>query len=62
MAAVLCLLFLPILFGAFFMIGSMGGPLSFGTVLAAATFLLLAGGIVVGALRLARTWEAEEPD
>jgi hypothetical protein len=62
MAAVLCLIFLPILFGAFFLIGSMSGPISVGILLAGATFLLLAGGPIVGAMRLARTWEEESLD
>ena len=60
MAAVLCLIFLPILFGAFFLIGSMGGPISIGMLFAGATFLLLAGGLVVGAMKLSRTWEEEK--
>ena len=60
MAAVLCLIFLPLLFGSLFMIGSMTGPISMGVVLAGATFLLLAGGLIVGAMRLSRAWEEEK--
>jgi hypothetical protein len=62
MAAVLCLIFLPLFFGSMFMIGAMGGPLSLGTLLAGATFLLLAGGLMVGAMRLSRTWEQDKLD
>lgn len=58
MAAVLCLMFLPLTAGALFMLGSMGS-LSVGVFLAAATFLLLGGGLVFGTLRLANGWEAE---
>lgn len=62
MAAVLCLIFLPILFGALFIIGSMGGAISVGTLLAGITFVSLAGGLVIGATRLARSWEEEPLD
>jgi hypothetical protein len=62
MAAVLCLIFLPVLFGALFMIGSMGGALSLGTVLAGLTFVLLSGGLVVGALNMSKGWEEEHVD
>ncbi len=59
MAAVLCLMFLPLIGGVLFMIGSMGS-ISLGTVLAATTFVLLAGGLIVGTIKLSRTWEEEE--
>jgi hypothetical protein len=58
MAAVLCLMFLPLTFGALFMIGSMGS-FSVGVQLAVATFLLHGGGLVFGALKLSNGWEAE---
>jgi len=59
MAAVLCLVFLPVLGAILFMLGSMGGPLSFGAVMAAVTFLMLGVGIVIGALNMSRGWEAD---
>ena len=62
MAAVLCLIFLPLMFGALFMIGSMGGALSIGTLLAGVTFVLLAGGLVVGAMKMSKSWEEERVD
>ena len=62
MAAVLCMIFLPLVFCALFLIGSMGGPLSVGTLLAATTFVLLSSGLVVGALRLSKGWEEERLD
>ena len=62
MAAVLCLMFLPLLFGAFFLIGSMSGTLTLGTLLAGATFVLLAGGLVIGSLRLSKSWEDQGAD
>ena len=58
MAAVLCLMFLPLMFGALFMLGSMGS-MSLGVVMAAGTFLMLGGGLVYGTLRLATSWEGE---
>lgn len=58
MAAVLCLMFLPLMFGVLFMLGSMGS-FSVGVVLGAATFLLLGFGLVFGTLRLATQWEGE---
>ena len=58
MAAVLCLMFLPLMFGVLFMIGSMGS-ISLGVVMAAGTFLMLGGGLVYGTLRLATGWEGE---
>jgi len=51
-------MFLPLTAGALFMLGSMGS-FSVGVFLAAATFLLLGGGLVFGTLRLANGWEAE---
>jgi hypothetical protein len=58
MAAVLCLMFLPLMFGTMFMLFSMG-TLSVGVLLAGATFVILGGGLVFGALRLATQWEGE---
>ena len=61
MAAVLCLIFLPLTFCSLFMIGSISsGPLTLTAFLAGVTFLLLAGGLVVGAMRLSRGWETEK--
>lgn len=62
MAAVLCLIFLPLFFATLFMLGAMGGPLSVGVLFAGAAFILLAGGIVVGAMNLSRGWEEERLD
>jgi hypothetical protein len=59
MAADLCLILLPLSFGVLFLIGSMGGPLTFGIVLAAVAFLLLSSGLVIGTMNLARSWENE---
>lgn len=60
MAAVLCLMFLPLIGGVLFMIGSMGGPLTGGMLLAGATFVLLAAGLIVGAMRLSVGWDSNE--
>ena len=51
-------MFLPLMFGVLFMIGSMGS-ISLGVVMAAGTFLMLGGGLVYGTLRLATGWEGE---
>jgi hypothetical protein len=59
MAAVLCLMFLPLSFGVLFMIGSVGGQLSVGTVLAVLTFVLLGAGLVIGAIRMSRDWDVD---
>jgi hypothetical protein len=59
MAAVLCLMFLPIISAVLFMFGSMGS-LSLGCVLAGLTFLLLAAGIVVGAMTMSKDWEGDD--
>jgi hypothetical protein len=60
MAAVLCLIFLPIMGAVLFMLGSMGGPMSLGTMLAGGTFLLLGAGIVVGTLTMSKGWESDD--
>ena len=62
MAAILCLVFLPITGAVLFLLGSMGGQASLGNVAAGLTFLLLAGGIVFGGLNMARGWDAESND
>jgi hypothetical protein len=56
------MIFLPLVFCALFLIGSMGGPLSVGTLFAGTTFVLLASGLVVGALKLSKGWEEERLD
>lgn len=62
MAAVLCLVFLPAVAAVGFMTGALGGDLSPGSVLAGLTFLLLAAGMVFGALNLARGWDGADGD
>ncbi len=59
MAAVLCLVFLPIFFGGFFMFGAVQGDISFGTVLGTLTFCGLVGGIVLGMLNMSRRWDGD---
>ena len=54
-------MFLPLVGGVLFLIGSMGGPLTGGMLFAAATFVLLAGGLIVGAMRLSAGWDSHEP-
>lgn len=61
MAAVLCLMFLPIMAAVLFMLGSLDS-MSIGTVFAAVTFVLLSSGIVVGAMKMSKEWEDEPLD
>jgi hypothetical protein len=60
MAAVLCLMFLPMTAAVLFMIGS--GATTLGAALAVATFTILAVGLVVGALKMSRDWPDESGD
>lgn len=57
MAAVLLLVFLPILAAVGFMFGAIGGHVSFSTLFATFTFLALAAGIVLGMVRMSRPWD-----
>jgi lipopolysaccharide export LptBFGC system permease protein LptF len=59
MAAVLCLVFLPIFFGAAFMFGAIHGDITFGGVLGMLTFTGLAGGIVLGMVQMSRGWDGD---
>jgi len=62
MAAVLCLIGLPVVCGVLFMFGAISGELTFGGVFAGLTFLLLAAGIVVGAFNMSKDWESDPLD
>jgi len=59
MAAVLCLVFLPLIASVGFMAGAIFGDMSVTSALGGITFLALAGVILSGALSLARTWDVE---
>jgi hypothetical protein len=61
MAAVLLLVFLPILAAVGFMFGAIGGHISFSTGFAAFVFLALGAGIVLGMVRMSRPWDGQEP-
>jgi len=52
----MALVFLFALASVGLMAGMLGGP---GSILAALAFALLAGGVVVGLLKMARGWENE---
>lgn len=58
MAAVFALVFLPALASTLFFLGSDNG-LTFGSVAAALTFSMLAGGIFYGLLQMTRGWEGD---
>jgi hypothetical protein len=59
MAAVLALVMLPIIAAVGFFLGSVRADVSLSSAFAGATFVLLAVGVLVGALRIAR--DAEGP-
>lgn len=61
MAAVLCLVLLPLSM-AFcgMLVGVIGTDLTPGTVLAGLAFLILGGGMFFGAFNLARQWDNEQ--
>jgi hypothetical protein len=59
MAAVLCLILIPILASVGFMAKAIIGDSASGGMFALLTFILLAGGIVFGALGMARGWDSE---
>ena len=60
MAAVLCLIFLPLMAAVGFMFLVTTGDLSIGALTGGVTFLLLGGGIFFGALNMSRGWDGEE--
>ena len=60
MAAVLCLVMLPLFAAVGFMFGVMQLEWSAASVLGCATFIMLAGGLLVGAFRLSHGWDSNE--
>jgi hypothetical protein len=60
MAAVLCLVMLPLMAALGFMFGVVGGEWSGASFLGGATFLLLGAGLFVGAFKLAQGWDEGE--
>lgn len=60
MAAVLCLVFLPLIAGLGFMLGATSGALTPGNLLGALLFLSIAAGLLFGAMSLARGWDEGE--
>ena len=61
MAAVLCLVLLPLIASLGFMLGVVQGELSGESLLCGVAFLLLGGGMFVGMFRMSREWEDEQP-
>ena len=59
MAAVLCLVLLPLMAAAGFMIGVVYCELSVASVICGLTFILLGGGMFVGMFKMCRGWEDE---
>ncbi len=60
MAAVLCLVLLPLMAAVGFMLGIVGGDPSPGALLGGFVFLMLGGGIFVGAYNMSRGWDGEQ--
>lgn len=59
MAAVLCLVLLPLMAAFGFMFGVVVGEQSLTSVLGGLVFLMLGGGMFVGLFNMARNWERE---
>lgn len=59
MAAVLCLVFLPLTAALGFMIGATSGEGMLGSVVGSLMFLAIAAGILFGAMSMARGWDQE---
>ena len=57
MAAVLCLIFLPLVMAVGFMFGATSGHLSFGTAFAAAVFFAMGSGMLYGLFKMAGIWD-----
>jgi hypothetical protein len=60
MAAVLCLVMLPLMAALGFMLGVVQGEWSGASFLAGAAFVLLGSGLFVGAFKLAQGWDESE--
>jgi hypothetical protein len=60
MAAIFALVFVPGLAAVLFMVGLIGGGLTFATGFASLVFVALSMGLVTGLFRLAHKWD-EEP-
>lgn len=59
MAAILCLVFLPLTAAVGFMIGAIAGDMSPASVFGGVTFVALAAFVLFGAFSLMRGWEGE---
>ena len=57
MAAVLLLVFLPVIFAVMFMMGTIGGHLTFINMLGVLMFIALCTGLLVGMMRLSSKWD-----
>ena len=57
MAAVLLLVFLPAMFAALFMFGTLGGHVGVISVLGVLVFVALGAGLVVGMMKLSSRWD-----
>lgn len=58
MAAVLCLVFLPMIMAVGFMLGALRGEVSTVSVLAGLTFLALGGWLLRCVFAMARQWDS----
>jgi hypothetical protein len=60
MAAVLCLIMLPLMASLGFMFGVVRGDMSAASVLGGIVFFLLAGFLLFSALNMSRIWDEDE--
>jgi hypothetical protein len=59
-AAVLLLVFLPVLAAVLFLFGSFAGHMSIVSMLAGLVFVVLGAGMVVGMMRMSVGWDREQ--
>lgn len=60
MAAVLCLVLIPLIASVGFMFGVVGGEMSGASIIGGIAFFLLAAFMLFGTFNLSRVWDEEE--
>lgn len=62
MAAVLTVIFIPVIASIGFMLKGIQGDMSVGSAMAGVAFAIMASGVFVGMFNMARSWEHEDLD
>lgn len=60
MAAILCLIFLPLMFATAVLFGTVHGTSSWSSIAAMSLFAIMGFGLVRGMIRISRDWDGEE--